>query len=157
MEDAVYICSWSQSEQGYELWLKSKPKVRGFGSTYDEAEEALIEAIQDSGGAMRAVLEFDPPLRPADNIRDFLKLEIVEVSGDERFEQDEPRPGGEALQEWYDRFYENGICRKCGTPRGPRTELPLDLSYVRSGYGGGFVTIGGLQIGQQGVSEHDIL
>ena len=151
MEDDVYLCSWSCSQSGYELWLKSRPTVRGCGATYDEAEEALIEAIHDSGGAVRAVLEFNPPLVPSDDVREFLTPSIVTIWGDERFEQGGPRRGGffanaeerDAHLVWDDQHYEGGFCRACRAPRGPRTERPLELSYVRSGYGGGFVSIAG--------------
>lgn len=151
MEDDVYVCSWSRSREAYELWLKSNPKIRGCGATYGEAERALIDAIQDSGGAMRAVLEFDPPLPPADNVRDFLTTSIVTIWGDERFEQGGPPRNGvcanaeerDAYLLWDDQHYEGGWCRACRAPRGPRTDRPLELSYIRSGYGGGFVSIAG--------------
>jgi hypothetical protein len=62
MEHSVYICTWSRSRDGFTLWVTSRPAVRASAATYAEAEERLIEAIQEAGGAMQAVLEFDPPL-----------------------------------------------------------------------------------------------
>jgi hypothetical protein len=151
MEEGFYICSWSSSEAGYELWLKVKPSVRGSGSTYEAAEQALLNAIMDSGGAMHSVLEFVPPLPPADNIRRYLVPAIVRIWGDERFELAGPRrPGAfatpaerETYTDGLDSFYEGGLCRECRSPRGPRTPIPLELKYVGSGCAGGFVSIGG--------------
>jgi hypothetical protein len=66
MEHGVYLCSWSRSPDGFSLWVKSRPHIRGEAPTYQEAEERLINAIQNAGGAMQAVLEFEPPLPKSD-------------------------------------------------------------------------------------------
>lgn len=58
----VYVCRWSESDDGFKLWVKSRPRVRGYGSTYAEAEQSLLEALWDKGGAIPAVLEYIPPL-----------------------------------------------------------------------------------------------
>ena len=151
MEDGVYLCTWSQSDQGFDMWLKSNPNVRSSGTTYDKATEALVEAIQDAGGAMHAVLEFDPPLTPPANIQQFLTPSIVQIWGDEIFEQAGPRRSGsfanakerDAHLAWDDAHYEGGCCKRCRNPLGKRTDKTLELSYVRSDYGGGFVPIKG--------------
>lgn len=151
MEDDVYVCSWSKTKNGYEMWLKSRPQVRSLGESYEEAAETLVESIQDAGGAIHAVLEFDPPLQPAENVKEFLNPSIVTIWGDDCFEQGGPRRSGsfanaaerDAHLAWDDAHYEGGCCGRCNHPLGTRTAKVLELSYVRSGYGGGFVSIKG--------------
>lgn len=121
------------------------------GATYDAAESRLISAIQDAGGAMHAVLEFDPPLPPSENIRRYLSPPIVRIWGDDRCEQGGPRRSGafataaerDAHIPWDHAHFVGGLCRECKMPLGPRTDKPLELEYVGSGQDGGFISIGG--------------
>jgi hypothetical protein len=161
MEHDVYICSWSQSDEGFELWVKSRPQIRAKGRTYDEAEKALIDIIWDHGGAMQAVMEFDPPLPKSEFQRKYSKPELCLVTGDESFaidqppyvpfEEDQPHLTGEALRQafakarkergerehaWWDGFFTAPLCRECRAPRGPRSEKPLTLAHSSSFDGG---------------------
>ena len=127
MEDGVYLCSWSRSGHGFDVWVKSNPKVRASGATRDKAAEALVDAIQEAGGALRAVLEFDPPLPAPVNVQEFLSPRIVQIWGDEAFEQAGPRRGGsfanaeqrDAHIAWDNAHYQGGCCHRCRT-RTPR-------------------------------------
>ena len=51
----------------------------------------MIEAIQDAGGAMTAVLEFDPPLPKMPLAEKYASPEILLVVGDSGFRVDGPR------------------------------------------------------------------
>ena len=48
MEHAVYICGWSQDSDGFRLWVRSRPELCANAATYDEAEELLIEIINEA-------------------------------------------------------------------------------------------------------------
>src|SRR5690349_15570012 len=88
MKDNVYVCAWKKSRKRWFLSLKSRPHIKAEGATYEEAEERFIEAIQAAGGAMHAVLEFDPPLPKSELEARYSKPEIYLVCGDDRFETD---------------------------------------------------------------------
>lgn len=149
MEHAVYICSWSRSADGFTLWVKSQPDVRASGPTYAQAEERLIEAIQDAGGAMQAVMEFDPPLPKSSLEEKYTSPEIFLICGDDRFETDAPRwRYSETEQEveerlrWLDQFYDEPVCRKCKYTLGRRNERLVTLTYAPSKYDGAFGRFG---------------
>jgi hypothetical protein len=148
MEHAVYICSWSRSSDGFTLWVKSRPQIRASAPTYAEAEERLIEAIQDTGGAMQAVMEFDPPLPKSILEEKYSTPEIYLIGGDDRFETDAPRwKSPESRQEveerlrWLDAFYDQPVCRKCKYTSGRRNDKPVTLTYAGK-YDGAFGSFG---------------
>lgn len=149
MEHGVYICSWSCSSEGFILWVKSRPHVRAAGPTYVAAEEGLIAAIQDAGGAMQAVLEFDPPLPKSTWEAKYSSPEIYLIGGDDRFETDVPRRSGfesadetEDRLKWLDSFYDQPVCRKCKYTLGRRNDKPVTLTYAPSECAGAFGSFG---------------
>ena len=149
MEHGVYVCSWSQSSEGYSLWVKSRPHVRASAPTYTEAEEGLAEAIQNAGGAIQAVLEFDLPLPRSTLEEKYGSPEIYLIGGDDRFETDAPRwKGSESAQEieerlrWLDAFYDQPVCRKCKFTSGRRNVKPVTLTHAPSQCDGAFGSFG---------------
>jgi hypothetical protein len=159
MEDAVYVCSWSRSPKGFTLWVKSRPKFRVSGATYEEAEERLIDVIQDSGGAMVPVMEFDPPLPKSSAAKKYATPEICLISGNEGFEADGPRVTAfetpterEERFRYCDEFYEAPICRKCKNATSRRSKKPLTLRYAVGSYDGAF----GRPVHNAG-SDHEIV
>lgn len=149
MEHAVYICSWSRSRDGFALWVKTRPNIRASAPTYTQAEERLIEAIQDAGGAMQAVIEFDPPLPKSTLEEKYSNPEVYLIGGDDRFETDAPRwKWSESAQEvnerlrWLDAFYDQPVCRKCKYTSGRRNDKPVTLTYAPSKYDGAFGSFG---------------
>ena len=100
MEHGVYICTWSRSRGGFTLWVKSRPQIRASGPSYAEAETRFIEAIWEGGGAMHAVVEFDPPLPKSTLEEKHSSPELYLIGGDDRFETDAPRrkPFGSAQE-----------------------------------------------------------
>jgi hypothetical protein len=149
MEHGVYICSWSRSSDGYTLWVKARPHVRASAPTYAEAEERLIEAIQDAGGATQAVMEFDPPLPKSTLEEKYSGPEIYLTGGDDRFETDAPRwKWSESAREvderlrWLDAFYDEPVCRKCKYTSGRRNNKPVTLTYAPGKYDGAFGSFG---------------
>lgn len=145
MEHNVYICSWSQSASGYKLWVSSCPRLCGEAPTYQEAEERLIKAIQDAGGAMHAVMEFDRPLPKTVLEAKYTKPEIYLIGGDDRFETDSPAvmsPGSEAYEEeqlkYTNDYFQFPVCKKCKYAMSPRSEIPLTINYTPPRFDGAF-------------------
>jgi hypothetical protein len=126
MEDAVYICGWSRSDAGYSVWVKSRPAIRAEGTTQDEAARRLVDAIQDAGGAMLAVLEFDSPLPKSAGAEKYSTQAIVQIGGDEHCRVLEPR----------NYLYQAPICRRCLNATSPRNEKPLTLVESPGSYDG---------------------
>lgn len=153
MEHSVYICRWSNSPDGFTLWTTTEPRVQASGNTYALAEERLLNAIQERGGAMHAVLEFNPPLPKTDWEAKFAQPELYLICGDDRFEVDEPRQAPfeteqqrEARLTWMDRFFERPLCRKCEATTSTRSGEPLCLNYAPPRYDGAFSTFGGAHV-----------
>ena len=149
MEHGVYLCTWSFSPDGFVLWVKARPHIRGGGRTFAEAEEQLLAAIRDAGGAMQAVPEFDPP--PARSALDekYTAPELYLIGGDERFETDAPRrmPFESAVDteerfRWSDTFYQSPLCRKCKSVSSPRSEKPMTLTFAPLQADGAFGHVG---------------
>ena len=148
MEHGVYVCNWTQSDIELILWVKSRPEIRAAAPSYAEAEERLIEAIQDAGGAIQAALVFDPPLPNSALDEKYCSPEIYLICGDDRFETNAPRrqwgENAEVLDErlrWIDEFYKKPLCRKCQHTSGRRSGKPITLEYA-SKFDGAFGSIG---------------
>ena len=137
-EDAVYICGWSQTEDGFEVWVKVAPDgATARGTTCEAAIETFLDVIIKRGGAYLAPFWKSPP-SPSDFDRRYSQPAIVAISGDERYETDEPKrtwfepPEERVVREsWYDGLFEVPLCRKCHTPRGARNRRPLHLTWAK--------------------------
>lgn len=149
MEHAVYLCAWKRTRSRFTLWVHAQPNLRGEGVDYAEAEERLLDAIQTAGGAMQAVLEFDPPLPRSASEARYTQLELLLIGGDDRFEADTPRSTPfetpqerEQRLQYSDRYFQQALCRQCFYTSAPRSERPLSLSYAPARYDGAFGTVG---------------
>ena len=158
MEEKVYLCGWSQTREGWTLWTQEKPNARVTAATYQEAEERLVAAVQDRGGAMVVVMEFVPPLPLSVREARYGSPELFLICGDDRFETDQPRIAAFATPEqiesrlsWLDGFFQSPVCRLCKRATGPRSERPIKLTYAPSKGDGAFGSLGGTSI--QIVSE----
>ena len=143
MEHAVYICKWSHDAAGWKLWVRSRPELRGSGAEYAAAESNLIGCIQDAGGAMQAVLEFDPPLPPGQWEAQFSQPELYLICGDERFEDREQARQASAssldvMCAQADEFYVVPVCRACRHARGTRSDKPLWVGTMAGRFDGWF-------------------
>jgi hypothetical protein len=149
IEHGVYVCTWSRSPDGFALWLRASADIRGDGRTYAQAEERLIEAIQNAGGAMQTVLEFDPPLPKSKVEAKYSSPELYLIGGDDRFETDAPKghafetPAERAIRlKWVDTFFQSPVCRKCAFAVGQRSEKSLTLEYAPRVHDGAFGHVG---------------
>lgn len=164
MEHNVYICSWKRTREGYTLWVKSRPGICGSGSTYDEAEEQLIEAIHNAGGAMQAVLEFDKPLPKTVREAKYTNPELYLICGDDRFQTAAPpwSPHETPIQrderlKWTDEFFESPVCRQCGGATSGRSEMPLHVKYAPPRFDGAFGSAGHEPATSIGIVSEDFL
>jgi hypothetical protein len=154
MEHGVYVCGWLQNNDGFTLWVKSRPWIRAQGATYPEAEERFLEAILDAGGAIQAIPEYDPPIPLADAEAKYGTPELFLICGDNRF--DYTRYGwaayglpfhSETKMQFIDLYYEVPLCRHCGGTPGPRSAIPLSIDAMTDpGFDGGFASIGPMMI-----------
>ena len=149
MEEKVYICCWNQSRDGFTLWLKSRPKIRAAGANYSEAEEKLIEMIQDSGGAMVPTFEFDSPLPKSTYEAKYCDPELFIIGGADGFETDAPRRKPQETVgdqndrlKWRDEFFRLPVCRNCKYESSPRSDKPLTLNAIPASCDGAFGSVG---------------
>ncbi|MBI3417434.1 MAG: hypothetical protein HY043_19245 [Verrucomicrobia bacterium] len=149
MEDFVYLCSWKADNHGFIVWLKEHPHSKAAGRTIGEAVEWLTEAVRADGGAITPTFEFTPPLPANGGDYQFRNPDLVTVIGDERFETNQPRVQAfaseterRAAAEWNNQFFTGNTCSKCQIPSGPRNDRLLELTHMRAGYDGGFVSVG---------------
>jgi hypothetical protein len=149
VKHSVYVCSWSVSAEGYTLWVISRPQIHATALTLAEAEERLTRVIQEAGGALHVVMEFDPPLPLSAVEEKYSDPNVYLIGGDERFETYAPSwRGAESENErderlrWSDSYYEKPLCRKCKFTLGKRSTKPLTLRYSLGKYDGAFGMIG---------------
>jgi len=149
METRVYLCAWRRSKDGWTLWVKSRPKLRGIGLNYDDAEADLMQAIHDAGGAMHAVLEYDRPVPKSGLDAKYSNPELYLITGDDNFETNAPnRQPFESNEDretrfcWHDAFYVDPICRKCEKATSQRSKLPLTLASAPRRNDGAFGYVG---------------
>lgn len=149
MEQNVYICTWKKSNGVFALSVTSRPHICASAPTFSEAEDRLVDAIQRSGGALHAVLEFAPRRPASDFDARFLDPEILLICGDDRFETDAPRrtPFEDPRQleerlKRLDAFYEAPVCRHCSHTVARRTDKRIKLTYAPVKFDGAFGTLG---------------
>lgn len=136
MEDNVYLCGWRRESGGITLFTRTGVRVRARGKTYPEAEERLLEAIADAGGALRAVLEFDPPLPRSAFEQRYGDPELYLVHGDEGLDSADRPQDFRAREVAAGAYFRKPLCRACKTPGGPRNERPLGVTHRMRGDGG---------------------
>jgi len=129
--------------------MTTKPHLRAEAPTYPLAEERLIEAIREHGGAMEATLEYVPPLPKNERESKYSHPELYLIGGDDRFETDAPNDAAFETEEqregrltWLDTFYELPVCRKCGAATSARSDRRLRLTYAPRRYDGAFGHVG---------------
>jgi hypothetical protein len=145
MEHDVYVCSWSQSADGFSLWLKQRPRLRADGATCAEAELALLAAIEKAGGAIQPVLEFDPPLPKTFVESKYTSPEVFLIGADEFFKTDATTGHAfeteaeinERLRE-IDTYFQAPICRNCKHSSSLRSDKPLLMASLPARFDGAF-------------------
>jgi hypothetical protein len=153
-ETNVILCKWKKTAQGYRLWVKGRPNVFGEAESFEDAEQALTDAIwqvaEDLDAIIPTIPEYDPPL-PASAIGEqLLKPELYLVSGDGVFdietrintENGQQVPNEDRfshLLALLDSLYTGGLCRTCNHGIGDHTNKRFPTGYCDSTYDGGFI------------------
>jgi hypothetical protein len=122
MEGRVFACSWKLEGDRYRTWWKARPKVCGEGATFDEADEALYEAIMLVTGDGENQHDYDPPA-PASGRLPLLDVDYLEIQSG----------GGRALVKNAHELFAGGLCPDCRHGRGIRTDVPIELATRESG------------------------
>ena len=90
MDTNVILCKWKKTIAGWRLWVKGRPDVFGQAEHFDDAQEALTDAIWKAAEDLDAVIPtvpvYDPPLPPDKDLDRYCQPELYLVSGDEVFE-----------------------------------------------------------------------
>jgi hypothetical protein len=131
-EGRVYLCSWEKVGRRYRLWVTQKPKLVGDGRSFAAAREALWGVVCTALGDGEAIFEFDPPEPMAEVVRQLRDPAIVTIVGNTHSQ----------VMGDLDSLFKNGVCPRCSRPRGPRTDVPLTVDFIESGYQGGFTWAG---------------
>ena len=122
MEGRVFACSWKCEGDRYRTWWKARPKVLGEGATFEEADEALYEAIMVATGDGENEHEYDPPA-PGSGRLPLLDVHYLEVS----------TAVHKARVKNADALFGGGLCPDCRRGWGIRTEEPIELATRDSG------------------------
>jgi hypothetical protein len=130
MENRVYLCSWKKEGERFRVWVKRRPSIAAEGKSFDEANESLWGAICEAYGDGEAVTEFDPPPPEDPGSSWYRRAAIVAIGENSRADVADFEP-----------YFVGGVCPDCGTPRGPRNEVPLVVDRIESGGDGAFATV----------------
>ena len=147
--EAVFVCNWRRSPEGFALWVKSQPTLCSQHLNYATAEEQLIDTIKKTASARIGVLEFDPPLPASEPESRFSYPDLLLISGSESIKALPPGQSNIPSHQnrdwgWLDSFFEEPVCRVCSCASSPRSEKPLQLTDVPSRHCGATVDLAGL-------------
>jgi hypothetical protein len=120
MEHQVYLCGWKRESRGFDLWIRTNPRVKGKGATLNSAREALWRATTRTYGDGEPVFEFQPPL--PNSQQDLPEPQWVKLGAAHSvngYVGDGCTPP-----------FSGGYCRHCGLPSGSRTSDPLKVEAV---------------------------
>jgi DNA-directed RNA polymerase subunit RPC12/RpoP len=129
LEGRVYLCSWKRLGRHFHVWVKSRPKLAAEGRTFAEADEALWSLIVEKTGDGENSREYQPRAPVDAELEEFLNPPLVAVIGDALVHV-------EAGTEF------DGVrCTTCGHIDGRRSDEPLVVADLSSGFDAGAVVI----------------
>ena len=141
MEGGVFLCSWKKTRDGFRVWWTERPSIAAQGETFDEADEALCEAIGAETGDGENLHEYDPP-PPRAISNGMLPIDVVKIGGECFARIANP-----------EELFSDGFCPHCLQPRGRRTDAPLALSSTQSrGGNGGMALLEDVGLGGPAIS-----
>ena len=129
MEGRIYFYSWKRVGKRFRTWVKSRPELAAEGRTFTEADEALWSLIIVKTGDGENSREYRPRAPVDAELEKFLTPALVVVIGDAIVRV-------EAATQ-----YDGARCNTCGYVGGRRTEEPLVVADLESGFDAGFVAI----------------
>jgi len=128
MEGQVYLCSWKKVGSLIKVWVKNKPKLQVTGSSFGIADGELADQILCAFGDGENVREYVTPPKTLSKAGR-LDLDIVQINGNSHL----PIESDPAM------LFSGGMCKKCGSLLGKRSDVPLTLRCSSAGYETGFV------------------
>lgn len=129
MEGRVFVCEWKKTGAKYTATVKGLPKITASASKFTQIDELLWERIMDHTGDGENTREYIPPPPIAKALVSLRPLQLVSVSGNTH----------SSLACDPESLFTSGMCPRCKSLLGTRTEAPLVLDSVESGYDAGFV------------------
>jgi hypothetical protein len=121
-EGNVYPCQSRKTNDGYEVWVERRPRLRARGETLDEAIEELSSVVCGATGDGEAVFDLLPSASKSD--------EVAYVTLHYNASWDVPRDFSKTD---YAALYARGLCKGCCRGIGPRTNKPLPVGRVETG------------------------
>lgn len=128
MEGQVFLCTWQRSGARYRVWVRDRPGLAAEDDVFDDADEALADAICGATGDGESVREYDPP--PPIEKQSGLLFSLVSISGTRR-----------GLIENAAELYSEEFCPQCKDERGKRTAVPLRLARLGPGGNAGYANM----------------
>jgi len=125
-ENRVFLCTWRRRGSRYRVWVKRRPSLAAEAESFEEADEALWEAIAKATGDGENEHEYDPPEPGRAFTGSGLLRRLAMVDGNGRAHV----ANAEAL-------FTRGYCPQCRRPHGKRTAAPLRAEKVAGGFEGG--------------------
>lgn len=132
MEGRVYNCTWTKERESYRVWVKSNPDLSAEGASLSDADERLWSKICERFGDGENCRDYDPPFPRAADTERYFANELVTLIGNTRAEKVGP------LKD----LFSEGVCPACGSGLGNRTETPLSVGFIESGYDSAFFSLG---------------
>ena len=123
MEGRVFVCSWKKVGNRYRVWVKKRPKLAAEAETFQAADEKLYEVILRATDDGENTREYVPPFQ---HDAGGAPARIVWVAGNTVSHVKDPTGT----------LYAGVRCPRCGNSRGERTDAPLVLQEIESGYDG---------------------
>ncbi|HEY8750408.1 MAG TPA: hypothetical protein VIM11_20660 [Tepidisphaeraceae bacterium] len=143
-EGNIYFCKWERKAETYHIWVAKRPRLRAKGESLDAACEELVSVICLSTGDGEAWLELDPAYPKTPTEACYCNPELYRICGNGQFTAEWPgrrsltRGTSEEQFRWADHFFQAPMCRSCARATAPRSDLPLRLNQVESGFDGWF-------------------
>lgn len=132
MEGRVYNCGWTEENGRYRVWVQSNPSLSADGASLSEADESLWGKICERLGDGENLREYDPPLPRASDVGTYFVDELVRLVGNTSTN----------IEGSLHHFFAEGVCPACGSGRGERTGVPLEVGLIESGYDAAFTSLG---------------
>jgi hypothetical protein len=129
VEGRVVVCSWKKTADGYRVWVKGRPKLAAEADTFETADERLWEVILRATGDGENTREYAPASPRGSG--EGPAVGVVMVSGNTVAHVNDASGALHAGER----------CPRCGNSTGGRTETPLRLDDIESGYEGGIAHI----------------
>lgn len=134
MEGRVYSCSWSKGDGKFRTWVVSDPRLVAEAASSQAADEQLWSVICEKFGDGENVREYQPPFPPQSEEECYLADNLSTLVGNSNAEKLGP----------INPLFVAGRCSECGAGLGGRTDVPLTVGLIESGFDSTFIILSGV-------------